>query len=178
MKRNYQRLKTSALPVVPAKIFFACWMLLLAAPSDSFSREVLLKSPLSFRSTGTSHLNLPPVKLTSFTVKALAKDKVVLNWNTAQEQNFSHFTIERSVDGIDFYDAGIIFSMDDSEKTRAYTFTDKLKVGDPATIHYRLKMVDVGGKSQSSSIKTVKFGEENANGSAFLYGETCPAAHS
>ena len=172
MKRNYQRLKISALLVVPAKIFFACWMLFLATPSESFSREL----SASFSTQVTD--NYPPVKLTSFTVKALAKDKVVLNWNTAQEQNFSHFTIERSVDGRDFSDAGIVFSMDDSEQSRAYNFTDKARAGEPATIYYRLKMVDVGGKSQFSAIKTVRFGEEKENVSATLPNrETC-LAHS
>ena len=100
---------------------------------------------------------------TSFTARELSKDKVVLNWNTAQEQNFSHFTIEKSLDGSDFSDAGIIFSMEDSEQSRAYSFTDKLKARDTGTIYYRLKMVDVDGKSQLSATKTVKLGEGKAN---------------
>jgi hypothetical protein len=48
--------------------------------------------------------------------------------------------------------------MEDSEQSRAYSFTDKLKPGETGTIHYRLKMVDVDGKSQISDTKTVKLG--------------------
>jgi hypothetical protein len=168
MKRNYQRLKISALPSVPAKVLFACWMLLLATPAVSFSQEFVatalqpLKRSILNVTTRSIDVHVVPlrVKLTSFTAKELSKGKVVLNWNTAQEQNFSHFTIEKSLDGTDFSDAGIIFSMDDSEQSRAYSFTDKLKAGEAGTIYYRLKMVDVDGKSQLSATKTVKMGEE------------------
>ncbi len=209
MKRNYQRLKISALPSVPAKIFFACWMLFLATPSASFSQELVFKNPVLISGSAGQYnalrlfSNVSPtidallqvnghlhysviivktdsagktnglknhvdimfltVKLTSFTAKGLDNDKVVLHWNTAREQNFSHFTVEKSLNGNEFSDAGIIFSMDDSDQARAYSFTDKLRAGETGIIYYRLKMVDVDGKTQLSPIKIVKLGEEKAN---------------
>ena len=185
MKRNYQRLKISALPSVSAKIFFACWMLFLATPSVSSSQDLVFKNPGLVPGSASVIYSLAKespapdgkadslkndveivfltVKLTSFTAKGLDKNKVVLNWNTAQEQNFSHFTIERSLDGNEFSDAGIIFSIDDSKHTRSYSFTDKLKTKETGIVYYRLKMVDVDGKSQLSPIKIVKLREEKAN---------------
>ena len=53
--------------------------------------------------------------------------------------------------------------MYDSEQARAYSFTDKLKAGETGIIHYRLKMVDVDGKTQLSPIKIVKLGEDKAD---------------
>ncbi len=188
MKRNYQRLKISALLFVPAKIFFVGVMLFLATPSPSSSQEMIFTNPvLMSGSDSLNHvsqfLEVPtashallqaqkrsantvtiesvvvlPVKLTSFTAKGSNNGKVILDWHTSQEQNFSHFTIERSLDGREFSDAGIIFSMDDSEQTRAYSFTDKLKAGETGTIHYRLKMVDTDGKCQLSPTKIVTVG--------------------
>jgi hypothetical protein len=101
-----------------------------------------------------------PVKLLSFTVKGLNTDKVVLNWMTAQEKNSSHFTIEKSLDGKDFSDAGIVFSIGTSEQPKQYTFTDKLRAEERGTIYYRLKMVDVEGKSTRSSIRIARIGRE------------------
>jgi len=185
MKRNYQRLKISALPSVSAKIFFACWMLFLATPSVSSSQDLVFKNPGLVPGSASVIYSLAKespapdgkadslkndveivfltVKLTSFTAKGLDKNKVVLNWNTAQEQNFSHFTIERSLDGNEFSDAGIIFSIDDSKHTRSYSFTDKLKTKETGIVYYRLKMVDVDGKTQLSPIKIVKLGEDKAD---------------
>src|SRR5688572_12587975 len=55
MKRNYQRLKFSALPSVPAKLFFACWMLSLAIPSVSFGQELVSKHPVLVPGSLTQH---------------------------------------------------------------------------------------------------------------------------
>src|SRR5690606_10919261 len=49
-----------------------------------------------------------PVKLSSFTAKK-ENTKAVLNWGTEQEKNVSHFVIERSLNGTDFTDAGLLF---------------------------------------------------------------------
>ena len=107
----------------------------------------------------TAKISLP-VKLLSFTVKGLNTEKVVLNWMTAQEKNSSHFTIEKSLDGKDFSEAGIVFSIGTSEQPKQYTFTDKLRAKERGIIYYRLKMVDLEGKSTRSSIRIVRIGKE------------------
>ena len=90
MKRIYQRLEFSAFTFTTAgRIFYACVIVFLTAVPPGFSQNTVLKN------AGTSM----PVKLTSFTVKGVNNDKVLLNWNTSQEKYSSHFTIEKSLDG-------------------------------------------------------------------------------
>lgn len=110
-----------------------------------------------------------PVKLTAFSAKELGNNKVQLNWNTSQEKNASHFTIEKSLNGKDFSDAGMLFSMGESEVAQSYSFTDELRTGEKGMVYYRLKMVDLDGKSQHSEIKAVRIGEVKANVTVLLY---------
>ena len=133
------------------------------------SNAALRYNSIWFKTFTYTNLVFLPVKLTSFTAKGLNSGKVVLNWNTSQEKNSSHFTIEKSLDGKDFSDAGIIFSMGDSEQPQQYSFTDELRSSDKGIIYYRLKMVDTDGKSQHSAIRVVRIGEEKANVTILAY---------
>ncbi|MBC7828454.1 MAG: T9SS type A sorting domain-containing protein [Chitinophagaceae bacterium] len=133
------------------------------------SNAAIRYNSLWFRSFSYVSGTFLPVKLTSFTVKSVEKNKIALNWNTAQEKNSSHFTIEKSLNGKDFSDAGIIFSMGNSEQPQQYSFTDVLRTGEQGLIYYRLKMVDIDGQSQYSPIKVIRIGEEKANASVLVY---------
>lgn len=160
MKRIYQRQEFSALTLATTrKIFFACAILFLTAVTSGFSQKVVSKNE------GTS----TPVTLTSFTAKGLNSDKVLLNWNTSQEKYSSHFTIEKSLDGKDFSDAGIVFSMGNSEQPQQYSFTDKLRAGEKGIIYYRLKIVDIDGKTARSPIKVVRIGHEKVQAAILVY---------
>jgi len=160
MKRIYQRLEFSAFTFTTAtRVSVACVILFLAAVSSGFSQKLVLKNAGTFL----------PVKLTSFTAKGLNSDKVLLNWNTSQEKYSSHFTIEKSLDGKDFSDAGIVFSMGNSEQPQQYSFTDKLRAGEKGIIYYRLKIVDIDGKSARSAIKVVRIRDEKAEVSIVVY---------
>jgi hypothetical protein len=142
----------------------------IGAYSEGLASSASMRyNSLWFRSFSYVAGTFLPVKLTSFTAKGLENGKVVLNWNTSQEKNSSHFTIEKSLDGKDFSDAGIVFSMGNSEQPQHYTFTDKLRAGEKGLIYYRLKMVDIDGRSQHSVIKVVRIGEEKANVSILVY---------
>ena len=76
-----------------------------------------------------------PVDLLSFDVVA-EKNNARLNWEIANPINFSHFEIERSLDGIEFEQIDQIKSRGEG----SYTYLDKnLLTG---TVYYQLKMVD------------------------------------
>lgn len=88
-----------------------------------------------------------PVKLEFFNAKR-NKSTVELSWKTSIEQNFSHFNIQRSADGIQF--AGI--KKVDGGKNN-YLVYDAAK---PDTdVWYRLEMVDNDGKKEYSNIVRV-----------------------
>ena len=171
--KNYVDIDTAGTRVMVTSKFVSKDKIKLRIGANSVglgtSNAAMRYNSLWFRSFSYIAGTFLPVKLTSFTAKGLSTDKVVLNWNTSQEKNSSHFTIEKSLDGKEFSDAGIVFSMGNSEQPQQYTFTDKLRTGEKGMIYYRLKMVDVDGKSYHSPIKVVRIGDEKANTSILVY---------
>jgi hypothetical protein len=133
------------------------------------SNAAIRYNSLWFKSFNYQSVLFLPVQLTSFTAKPLNNAKVVLNWSTAQEKNASHFTIEKSLNGKEFSDAGIVFTMSNSDLPQQYSFTDNLRAGENGMIYYRLKMVDLDGKMQHSPVKAVRIGDEKSNVSIMLY---------
>lgn len=86
-----------------------------------------------------------PVVLNNFEARG-SGCSVALNWNTANEQNFDHFEIERGIER----SYTMIGSVKAKGDNSAYAFTD----AKPATgvNTYRLKMVDADGTSTYSEV--------------------------
>lgn len=82
-----------------------------------------------------------PLTLLSFNAK-LANNVSVLDWVTANEVNFSHFTIQRSTDGASFTDIATVNGKQaGGSANTSYTYTDN-SVVQSSIVYYRLKMVD------------------------------------
>ena len=90
-----------------------------------------------------------PIKLSAFNASVQEKG-VSLNWTSEVESGSSHFGVEKSTDGKNFTTIGIIKAAGVSNSPRKYSFEDKTFAG---TAFYRLKLVDIDGKSEYS--KTV-----------------------
>ncbi len=74
---------------------------------------------------------------------AVKKDNYVqLVWKVTNEVNNSRFEIERSADGINYYNAGIVFA--NPAANGNYSFNDNNLAGTRA--YYRLKQVDISGQ--------------------------------
>lgn len=86
-------------------------------------------------------------------------NKAVLNWVTGMEKSLSHFVVERSVNGIDYSDAGMIIANGNSSVKVSYSFADALPAKANGVIYYRLKMVDQDGKFQRSTVKLIRIGD-------------------
>lgn len=98
-----------------------------------------------------------PVTYTSF--DAVVNDKsVLLKWVTAQEQNNSHFEVERSFDNNNFNTAGIVldgFALNGTAKS--YQFKDNsTELQGKTIVYYRLKQVDMDGKATYSKVLAVR----------------------
>jgi hypothetical protein len=93
-----------------------------------------------------------PVDLLSFTAEKTPQN-VLLKWSTAMEKNFSHFVIEKSSDGINYEQAGIVFGSGNSSNQINYTFEDNAII--PGIVYYRLKQVDLDGSVKYSEIRSV-----------------------
>jgi choice-of-anchor A domain-containing protein len=90
-----------------------------------------------------------PVNLVSFDAKNI-DDKVVLNWKTASEKNFSHFEVQQGGNLSEFSDIGTV----NTNLTGLYSLIDnKPNLGNN---YYRLKMVDNDGSFEFSKTIAVQ----------------------
>lgn len=91
-----------------------------------------------------------PVTLISFAGKESDKS-ITLNWNTANERDFSHFDILKSADAKEFTSIGAI----DGSSRGHYEFKDTAPVN--GNNYYRLKMVDTDGSFDLSRVVRVNY---------------------
>lgn len=89
-----------------------------------------------------------PVVLTGLK-GAYNKGVANLTWGTQQEQNSSHFEVERSTDGVNYNLLGKVAAAGNSSKELSYKFDD-VKANAGAN-YYRLKMVDKDGRYEYSN---------------------------
>jgi hypothetical protein len=85
------------------------------------------------------------------------QQQVLLKWKTSEEVNTSHFEVERSFNGVDFINIGRVAAQN-RPGTHEYTFTDRQPR--KGLNLYRLKQVDVDGRSEYSRIARVLFDAE------------------
>lgn len=96
-----------------------------------------------------SVVNIPlPVQFILFNVKC-EESKVLITWKTAQEQNSSHFNIERSPDAINWTVIGNLPASGNSSVETSYAFTDNAPSQND---FYRIAEYDLDGRAQYSSI--------------------------
>ncbi len=88
-----------------------------------------------------------PVTVTSFTGKnnGLAN---LLKWNVTNEQNLSHYELERSVNGRDFGPVANLTATGSS----TYAYTDNIATLSEPVYFYRLKIVDADGSFRYSAV--------------------------
>jgi hypothetical protein len=95
-----------------------------------------------------------PVAWLSFTVEQL-KDAAILNWKTASEKNTQSFIVQRSTNGVTWTDLSSINAAGENNQTNNYTYQDKYPLA--GMNYYRIKAVDVDGKTGYSIIKTISY---------------------
>ncbi|MBL0271679.1 MAG: T9SS type A sorting domain-containing protein [Chitinophagaceae bacterium] len=110
----------------------------------------------------TAPVTTLPVKLISFSAME-NNNKVDLKWTTATEINVSHFMVERSTDGTNFSDAGMVFAYGNTTSKSDYAFTDNISNIQSGVIYYRLRSVDVDGKTQYSDIRIIRISKQEKN---------------
>ncbi|GAB2808885.1 T9SS type A sorting domain-containing protein [Ferruginibacter profundus] len=92
-----------------------------------------------------------PVRFTSFTANCQS-GKAILTWKTAQEQNSSHFDIERSIDGIHWTVIGNEVAAGNSGVEQTYSFTDYAPLENNL---YRIVEYDLDGRvHQTDTIRS------------------------
>ena len=104
----------------------------------------------AFTPTVLSSLAAPlPIELVNFTSQCNG-NAVQVSWSTATETNNSHFTLQRSDDGINFRDIAVVQGAGNSSQLLNYSFTDEEPV--LGTVYYKLKQTDYNGHSSTTSL--------------------------
>jgi hypothetical protein len=106
-----------------------------------------------------------PVDFIFFTAKWVNIGQTAqLVWQTAIEENNSHFEVERSFDGINYETIGRVEGAGSTFETTDYQFLDQLETRNTKlmsrdiqgeTIYYRLKQVDYNGNYEYSRIESL-----------------------
>lgn len=99
-----------------------------------------------------------PLELIDFQAHT-GEDFIQLNWTSYSEFNFSHYELERSVDGQIF---GFLTEVESNggDFIQNYSFDD-YEVFKGQLYYYRLKMYDLGGSFLYSEIRTARLGVDN-----------------
>jgi hypothetical protein len=95
-----------------------------------------------------------PIKLKSYDARKVLST-ALLEWSTDFEENNSHFSIERSVNGRDFKQIAKINSKGNTSAGHQYSYTDVNPLN--GKNYYRLVQYDLDGKSVYYGIKLVNF---------------------
>ena len=103
-----------------------------------------------------------PVQLKYFTAQ-LNNSRVDLKWGTSTEINTSHFVIEKSTDGSNYSDAGVVFAYGNTTDEMNYSFSDNLNNIQSGVVYYRLRSVDNDGKSQYSETRIIRISKKTEN---------------
>jgi hypothetical protein len=90
-----------------------------------------------------------PVELLDFRAEKEAKSNLI-RWETASEINLSHFIVERSNDGENFYQVGVLPARGNSSSNMVYELEDKDYLH--KTLYYRISSVDYDGEDQKSDV--------------------------
>lgn len=98
-----------------------------------------------------------PIELVKFSVSTQPTRQILLSWQTTTERDNALFAIEHSTDGNRFTQIGQTPGAGNSFETRNYQFTDLAPT--QGTNYYRLRQVDVDGRSSYSPVVTAVLNE-------------------
>lgn len=104
-----------------------------------------------------------PVKLESFNAFLGSNSKVDLKWVTSSEINVSHFVVERSYDGVMYGEAATVFAYGNTATRMNYAATDNIANTNSPVVYYRLRSVDIDGKTSYSEVRIIRTAKQTNN---------------
>jgi hypothetical protein len=95
--------------------------------------------------TDSGSVTTLPVELVAFEAYE-QNGTVVVYWETASETNSSHYVVQRSADGLNYYDIEMVEAAGNSQTSLTYQIVDRQPLAGMS--YYRLLQVDVDGQSE------------------------------
>ncbi len=96
-----------------------------------------------------------PITLLHFGLKEKTNEAITLQWATASELNFDYFSLQRSVNGRDFFEVARIKGQGTSTVGSEYEYQDASPLA--GTSYYRLESVDFDGYREKFGVVRVEF---------------------
>ncbi len=96
-----------------------------------------------------------PVQLMNFDA-VYSNKSVTAKWQTASEQNLSYFSVQKSIDGKNYIEAGRINATGNSDVLQSYSFKDENLDISARYIYYMIKAVDQNGEYSLSAVKLIR----------------------
>lgn len=149
--------------ISPAVLRLAIITLLFTCSSIAFSQTLNFNAPAGSEMQSATL----PVNLLNFTAQ-LVKDKVSLSWSSKQDDNISHYFIERSYNNETYNQVALVFTAEASDEVNSYSFKDAVNTS-ASVIYYRLKMVDKGGSCKLSDVRAIYIEKPGDNAKISLY---------
>ena len=84
-------------------------------------------------------------------------------WVTTSEINVKHFVVEKSYDGVTFNDAATVFANGNMNSKMSYSATDDIANTNTPVIYYRLRSVDIDGKTTYSAVRIIRLSKQTDN---------------
>lgn len=138
----------------------------------AYSNENFDEFPIILLNGGIQFAPLP-IKLLSFTATKATETSVNLNWTTSSEQNSDYYGVERSQDGVNWTEIGIVDAVGNSDTKMYYDFNDNELPANNRTFHhqlyYKLRLVDQDGKFAYSDVRVVQLDNKNTNHTFNIY---------
>ena len=96
----------------------------------------------------------PSIALLTISGTLTSSGDILLEWSTESEKNNSHFSVEKSTNGLTFKEIGRVDGAGNSSQTEKYTFTDVTSTS--GTNYYRLKQTDYNGNFKYHNVNAVE----------------------
>jgi hypothetical protein len=138
--------------------------LFLAGRQLSTGGAVGTYSGIIYNNPECIHSTTLPIELLSFTVE-YHNQNIVFEWSTASEISNEFFTIERSINGMEWQEIYRVAGAGNSSSLLVYSTTDKHPY--MGVSYYRLKQTDFDGKFKFSEIRYINI--ENMNSTIEIY---------
>jgi hypothetical protein len=107
-----------------------------------------------------------PIELLDFKAEATQNKDIRVSWTTASEKNNAFFTLEKSLDGKQWFQVALIPGAGDSQEQLKYEFIDKdVRYGRQ---FYRLTQTDFDGQFETSYVIGISLIQEQGRPNSFL----------
>lgn len=124
-----------------------------------YARIVIEGPNFKLQSADVEWVSPLAIELNDFSATANT-NSITLNWETASETNNNFFTIEKSIDGIEWNEVGITRGSGNSSTTMSYSIEDYSPVN--GVNYYRLSQTDYDGSSKTFNTISILFKGETS----------------